>query len=465
MAGRILVVDGISRNRRLLEASLASEYFNVLAARNGVEALALAQAERPDLVLLDAGIGDFDGVEICRRLKGQAETAHIPVVMLTALSDQGERVRGLEAGADDFLTKPVEDVALFARVRALIRLKRMADELRLRERTTASFGALPPLVYDDAESLGGARLLLVEDRRDEAGPLAAMLSEIAGAVRLVAAVPAALELAASEDFDIIVVSLDLAEDKAAALCARLRQSELTRFTPIVVLAEPGEQQRVARALELGVNDYLLRPVDRNELAARARAQVRRKRYHDRLRHRLMTSLSLSVTDPLTGLYSRRYLHAHLDQMLARRNNEGARAALIMIDLDRFAALNREHGFPIGDQVLRDCALRLQRNLRGFDLACRYGGETFAVLLSDVDGGIAERVALRLNAVLAGEPARPHGAKAPIPLSASMGLSVALPGDDAGKLVSRAHQALVAAKERREAEAGENAKRPGEVPGP
>lgn len=448
MAGRVLVVDGISRNRRLLEASLASEYFNVLAARNGPEALALALAERPDLVLLDAGIGDFDGVEVCRRLKAQQETAHIPVVMLTALSDQGERVRGLEAGADDFLTKPVEDVALFARVRALIRLKRMADELRLRERTIAAFGALQPLVYDDAESLGGARLLLVEDRRDEASPLAAMLSEIAGAVRLVEAVPAALDLAASEDFDIIVVSLALAEDKAVALCARLRQSELTRFTPIIVLAEPGEQHRVARALELGVNDYLLRPVDRNELAARARAQVRRKRYHDRLRHRLMTSLSLSVTDPLTGLYSRRYLHAHLDQMLARRDNEAPRAALIMIDLDRFAALNREHGFTVGDQVLRDCSLRLQRNLRGFDLACRYGGETFAILLTDVDGGIAERVALRLNAVLAGEPARPHGAKAPIPLSASIGLGVAQPGDDAGKLVSRAHDALVAAKGRR-----------------
>lgn len=448
MAGRILVVDGIARNRRLLEASLASEYFNVLAGRTGQEAVELARSERPDLVLLDAGIGDFDGFEVCRRLKAQPETAHIPVVMLTALSDPGERVRGLEAGADDFLTKPVEDVALFARVRALIRLKRMADELRLRERTIASFGALQPLIYDEAESLGGARLLLVEDRRDEAVALTAMLSTVAGHVRLVEAVPAALDLAASEDFDIVVVSLDLADDKAVALCARLRQSELTRFTPIIVLAEPGEQQRVARALELGVNDYLLRPVDRNEMAARARAQVRRKRYHDRLRHRLMTSLSLSVTDPLTGLYSRRYLHAHLDQMLIRSQDEAMRTALILIDLDHFAALNREHGFAAGDQVLRDCALRLQRNLRGFDLACRYGGETFAILLSDVDGNIAERVAMRLNAVLSGEPARPHGAKSPISLSASIGLGVALAGDDAGKLVARAHDALVAAKARR-----------------
>jgi two-component system cell cycle response regulator len=448
VAGRILVVDGIARNRRLLEASLASEYFNVLAARTGQEAIELARSQRPDLVLLDAGIGDFDGFEVCRRLKAQPETAHIPVVMLTALSDPGERVRGLEAGADDFLTKPVEDVALFARVRALIRLKRMADELRLRERTIASFGALQPLVYDEAESLGGARLLLVEDRRDEAVALTAMLATIAGHVRLVDAVPAALDLAASEDFDIVVVSLDLADDKAVALCARLRQSELTRFTPIIVLAEPGEQQRVARALELGVNDYLLRPVDRNEMAARARAQIRRKRYHDRLRHRLMTSLSLSVTDPLTGLYSRRYLHAHLDQMLIRSQDEAMRTALILIDLDHFAALNREHGFAAGDQVLRDCALRLQRNLRGFDLACRYGGETFAILLSDVDGNIAERVAMRLNAVLSGEPARPHGAKSPISLSASIGLGVALAGDDAGKLVARAHDALVAAKARR-----------------
>src|ERR1700756_5739091 len=129
MSARVLVVDDVEANVKLLEAKLSSEYFDVLSAYNGRVALDVADAELPDVILLDVMMPRMDGFEVCRDLKAKPRTADIPVVMVTALSDVANRVRGIEAGADDFLTKPVNDVALFARVRSLVRLKRMMDEL------------------------------------------------------------------------------------------------------------------------------------------------------------------------------------------------------------------------------------------------------------------------------------------------------------------------------------------------
>ena len=157
MTARVLVVDDVELNVKLLEAKLSSEYFEVIAADNGQAALELAESELPDIILLDVMMPRMDGFEVCRRLKANPHTTDIPVVMVTALSDVADRLRGLEAGADEFLTKPVNDTALFARVRSLVRLKRMMEELRLREEVCRRFG--------NAESEGG----LAEDAGREGG--------------------------------------------------------------------------------------------------------------------------------------------------------------------------------------------------------------------------------------------------------------------------------------------------------
>ena len=132
MTARVLVVDDILANVRLLEAKLAAEYFDVVTAMNGVDALEAVQRTKPDIVLLDVMMPGIDGIEVCRRIKANPQTQHIPVVMVTALDQPEDRVRGLEAGADDFLTKPVNDVSLFCRVKSLVRLKMLTDELRTR---------------------------------------------------------------------------------------------------------------------------------------------------------------------------------------------------------------------------------------------------------------------------------------------------------------------------------------------
>ena len=132
MTARVLVVDDVLANVRLLEAKLSAEYFDVITAMNGVDALESVQRVRPDIVLLDVMMPGIDGIEVCRRIKANPQTQHIPVIMVTALDQPEDRVKGLEAGADDFLTKPVNDLALFCRVKSLVRLKMLTDELRAR---------------------------------------------------------------------------------------------------------------------------------------------------------------------------------------------------------------------------------------------------------------------------------------------------------------------------------------------
>src|SRR5579884_1271031 len=152
MTARVLVVDDIPANVKLLEARLSAEYFDVLTAANGFEALALCERGECDIVLLDVMMPDMDGFEVCRRLKSNPATHHIPVVMVTALDHPSDRVRGLEVGADDFLTKPVGDVALVSRVRSLARLKMVTDELRMRALTSREIGIESPERQAIAES-------------------------------------------------------------------------------------------------------------------------------------------------------------------------------------------------------------------------------------------------------------------------------------------------------------------------
>src|SRR5579872_1032024 len=142
MTARILVVDDIEANVRLLEAKLTAEYYDVITASDGPTALEMAASEHPDIVLLDVMMPGMDGFEVCRRLKEDPITRHIPVVLVTALDGRADRIAGLEAGADEFLTKPIDDVVLFARVRSLTRLKLVIDELREREASGRRMGVI-----------------------------------------------------------------------------------------------------------------------------------------------------------------------------------------------------------------------------------------------------------------------------------------------------------------------------------
>ena len=442
MSARILVVDDIEANVRLLEAKLTAEYYDVLTAHDGPTALAIAASEKPDIVLLDVMMPGMDGFQVCRRLKDDPETRHVPVVLVTALDGRADRIAGLEAGADEFLTKPIDDVMLFARVRSLTRLKMVIDELRDREASGRRMG----VIAGAAARLGatGGRVLIVDDHERQAQRVA---SELAIEHRpLIEADPEAALMTAKGLVDLIIVNATARSFDGLRFAAQLRSDEATRHLPILAIVDFDERARLVKALEIGVNDILAKPIDPQELAARARTQIRRKRYTDYLRDNLDHSLELAVTDQLTGLHNRRYMNGQLEALVKRASHGGDAVACLLIDIDHFKKINDGYGHDVGDEVLREFAVRLASNVRAIDLPCRYGGEEFVVVMPDTTIEDAERIAERIRLHVAGSPFRVMGGSELLTVTISIGVAATLGETDRPEvLLKRADEAVYEAK--------------------
>lgn len=444
MTARILVVDDISANVKLLEARLLAEYFDVLTAEDGYKALAICESTPLDLILLDIMMPGIDGFEVCERLKANPKTAHIPVVMVTALDQPSDRVRGLKAGADDFLTKPVNDVQLISRVRSLVRLKALSDELRIRADTAHS------LVMDDMLKRVEGRddtgqVLLVDGRASSQERITKALKPVCNVVAM-SDPQAAIFEAAENSFDLVIVNANFDDYDPLRLCSQLRSLERTRFLPILLAAEAGAEDMIVRALDLGVNDYIVRPIDPNELLARTLTQIKRKRYNDRLRMSVKHTIELAVTDALTGLNNRRYLDNHLKILFNRAAARSRPLSICLMDIDRFKSVNDTYGHDAGDDVLREFASRIRSTVRGADLACRYGGEEFVVVMPDTDATASAAVAERLRSIIEKTSFVLKNAGTAIELTASFGLSCSTgDADTPEQLLKQADQALYKAK--------------------
>jgi len=415
-----------------------------MTAVSGQEALAICERADCDVVLLDVMMPDMDGFEVCRRIKSGIATHHIPVVIVTALDQPSDRVKGLESGADDFLTKPVSDVALIARVRSLSRLKLMTDELRMRAVTSREIGLESPERNALAEAGRNGRVLMVDDRPALSERMQATLSS-EHVVDMEGDPTEALFHAAEGNYELVVVSLDLANFDGLRLCSQLRSLERTRNVPILAIAESDSNARLVRALEIGVNDYLVRPFDKHEMLARVRTQIRKKRYTERLRDSVQLSIEAAVTDPLTGLYNRRYMETHVGTLVDQAAARDKPLSVLVLDIDYFKSINDTYGHDAGDDVLQDFAIRIRKSIRGIDLACRYGGEEFVVVMPETDMAVATMVAERLRRRIASEPFPIQKGTRTIDVTISIGIAALAPDDDAAAVIKRADQALYRAK--------------------
>jgi two-component system cell cycle response regulator len=399
-----------------------------VTAAAGPEAIAACEGSDIDIVLLDVMMPDMDGFEVCRRLKSSPKTHHIPVLMITALDQPSDRVRGLEVGADDFLTKPVDDMQLMARVKSLARLKNLTDELRARALTGQQIAIEDSIRATDAISTDGGSVLIVDSDPRHAERIRGYLEREHRVDVLTQPADAVFQVTGGR-YELALVSMALTDFDPLRVCSQIRTLDHSRNLPIILIADEADKPKVVRALDLGINDFISRPVERNELAARVRTQIRRHRYAMELRESVNNTMAMAVTDDLTGLYNRRYFDRHLAVMLGKAYAQDRDLAVMLLDIDHFKSVNDTHG----------------RNIRGVDLACRFGGEEFVVLMPDTDHRQAEAVAERVRTAMAERPFE-VGTVLELTLTVSVGVSLNEHDHDMPEtLLKRADIALYRAK--------------------
>lgn len=425
MSGKILIVDDLVTNRIILKVKLNAACHEVLEAADGTQALELARKARPQLILLDVGLPGISGLEVCRQLRSEAVTRHIPIILISASSRRESRLEALAAGADEFLSKPLNETVLMARIRSLLRINQAEEELRQRVETCSAFGLSEPIV-DFIQS--GAIALVSADPGQLIGWRRDLSPHLEAGYRLMTP-NEALEKASEENGPLLYVLAvnPVAPTAALRLIADLRARTGKRNSSICLAMDLSQHDMTALALDLGADDLVPLPVDPQETAIRLRMLLLRQRRAAAMRKTVAQGLQMAAIDPLTGLYNRRYALAQLDRISTQAALHQTPYAVLILDIDQFKQVNDIHGHDAGDQVLENLAGRLALALRPTDLLARIGGEEFLVALPDTGLEDAHRVAQRLCALVASQTIRLRGSPVDLRVTISAGLSVAMPG--------------------------------------
>jgi two-component system cell cycle response regulator len=315
----------------------------------------------------------------------------------------------------------------------------------MRAVTSKEIGLQNPAREAVADTGRGARILIVDDRQTSWERMAQTLA-LEHTVDVETDPRKAVFQAAETPFDLAIVSLGLENYDGLRLCSHIRSLDRTRNLPLLAIAEADDNTRLMRGLEIGVNDYLIRPIDPNELLARVRTQVKKKRYAERLRDNVQMSIEAAITDALTGLHNRRYMESHLATLAEQAAVRGRPLSILILDIDFFKSINDTHGHSAGDEVLKEFSRRLKKAVRGIDLACRYGGEEFVVVMPDTDIAMATVVAERLRRRIAAEPFPINQNTRTVQATISVGIAAMRSAEDLpSTIIKRADQALYRAK--------------------
>jgi two-component system cell cycle response regulator len=447
---RILIVDDEPQVVEVFERQLRQAGYECLRAFGGLAALQLAQSEGPDLILLDVLMEDLDGFEVTRRLKGNLKTAGIPIILVTALHEVEDKVRGLAAGADEFLSKPVEAAELEVRIKSMLQLTYFQTQLAQRLAAERQLAAAE--CEGEPAPPAGPRVVLAGGREagilaERAGPACRLLK--AGSGREL------LERAAQADLVLLDVRLASAVDGVAdggdaeggvedgcELCRQLKFA--TAGVPVALVSATGQMAERIRGIEAGADDILGAGMDPRELAVRLEHLFRRRDQLRQLESQYRSALSAATSDGLTGLFNQAYFKRFLGLEVKRSLRQGHPTALAMMDVDDFKACNDSRGHLAGDRILAEVGQLIRRSVREIDLAARYGGEEFVVVLPYTELGGAGVVAERLRARVEAHPFLEAGE--PVRVTVSIGLAVC-PADasSAEELIRRSDERLYRAK--------------------
>ncbi|HEV8033418.1 MAG TPA: diguanylate cyclase [Yoonia sp.] len=449
MPGRILIIDTVATNRIVLKVKMLAAQFAVDACASKAEAIQMIERNRPDLILLNLSDAAHDQHSLCRDLRRSTVTKSIAIIAVGVADTSRARFAALDAGADDVLPHPVNDALLLARIRSLLRVRSTSQELMLRETTSRALG------FEENKAVfdGAARLAILSYDAAAASLLKSSLSAgLRNTIQVLHPNDALLGDDSSAAHDLFVINAASVGDGGSqlfGLVSDLRARNQTRLAMQLVVVPPDAPEVAAMFLDLGADDVVPATSGADEIIMRATRLIARKRQHDKLRDTVRNGLNAAVTDPLTGLFNRRYVEPHLARLADQSRKSGRELAVMMIDIDHFKSVNDTHGHAAGDKVLVELANRLRENLRAIDLVARMGGEEFLVAMPGTSVSDARMAAARLCELVNATPFN-LGEGLPM-LKVTVSVGVAVSGQMNGecnaitKICDRADKALYAAK--------------------
>ena len=402
MANHILLYDSSTPARILLSSLLKAHHYEVSVCGNLSEASARTRDFPPDVVI--ATLRDCVPSAMMQDLYEQdiiVPGDHAPLVLLLDPEATPERrLEALSAGAREVIATPIADLLLLARLRGVLREAHGLREVERRQSAAASFGfaekttafqaasSVALVTSEDASHNGFERL------SETYGPRFARLTldeALAGGGAYVA-----------RDIFVLDCSSVAARQLLSAL-PDLRARDHSRHAEILVMHRNDDCEGAITALTSGASDLVSADALGDEVVHRVQSLVRRKSDADDLRRNSESSMRLAATDPLTGLYNRRYADTYLADVIRNSNVTGQPFAVMMADIDHFKAVNDTHGHAVGDAILREIARRMKDNLRSIDLVARFGGEEFLVVMPGTDADRAGPAANRLRARICNDP--------------------------------------------------------------
>jgi two-component system cell cycle response regulator len=446
---RVLIVDDEPTSRKLLAGILPKDKYEILKANNGKEALKKAVENHPDVILLDIIMPGLDGIEVTRRLKADSSTKNIPVILVTCLDGMENKLTGLDAGAEEYLAKPINPVELRARVKSMLQLKQYRDQLAIRKQSEGSSadGAQDgkPVERQDKEF---PVVLLVEDNKIDVSIIKNFLKDMPLRLETVSTGSEAISQILAQKIDLILLDILLPDMIGFDICQRLKQIDKNKDTSIIVITCLHDLESRIMSLELGVDDFLVKPINRPELTARIRALLEKKQQLNNLRAHYETALNSSIYDWLCGVYNHGYFRRFLDLEIKKSTTQGYPVCLFKIDIDDFKMYNDSLGLAAGDTILKELAQILKNITRDVDLVSRYAEDEFAVVLPYADKQGCMRIARRIEQAILLHDFLPGCSTQMKILTCSIGAAVyPVDASTEDELIQRAEQMLSMAKQR------------------
>lgn len=401
MPACILVVDDVLPNLRLLEAKLVIENFQVILVNSGQKALDILSKQHVDLVLLDVMMPEMDGFEVCQRIRSNRAIADLPVVMITAFGDIQHRVRSLEVGADDFLTKPINDIALFARVRSLLQLKFLLDELNVREKTLGDFYLLPSSNTTIEDDLAYDDILLIHESGSTADKIKKTLEDVKSKVTYINNDQDIVKAIHANDYALIILSLSLENNKNLELLSFLRSEDLTRRIPILLTGDESQLPKFVAGLDMGASDYFLRPIEKAEVLLRCQTQLRKSFCSERLKSLQNMSVSGTFIDHSTGLYNKKYLLRYLEGSIKNAIQMARPVSLIMMSINFIGEDRTNPKISLAgiDKMMDEIGKKISAYISISDLLIRMDSQDLAILMMDTPTEIAVQFAKKMRQYL------------------------------------------------------------------